>query len=275
MKDNNIFSTDRAKAILQEEMGIAKQVVAYSNEIFDKIKKGEASFVLDNGVIVEYGNIEGLCGYSKDNNTLYISKDESATDFLLKSQISHEVEHMWQVMNKRGGLSTSPYQVAIDGIKRGYGSYQAICLLYYYSRKFEIDAFCNGVYASEYGADCYETFEEFVKNTELGQIFSRYQYLQNYFSDIEFEEPEFKWSWNTFCTKSNIKPKGEPKAIILKLLLKGYDYLLKKSARIYSMLISENRNKKEKLTEEQLKGHQKLTAAARHFRLKPYSDVIF
>ena len=249
MKKFKNISLNEVKTILNEEMGIANEVVKLSNEAYNCIKSGKNKCVLSNGVKFEYGDFDGYSGYSAIKNKIQIDKSVNLTDSVLKDSISHEIEHMWQVLNKKSGLHTQPYEVAIDGMRRGYGAYQAISMLYYYSRRFEIDAYCNGVYGSEQGKSYYGTFEDFIDFTNLDGIFKTYNMLFAFFTEDTFNSSEFAYAWKEFVKRSKLKPNLDGKKVVLKLLKNGYRYLLRKSARLYSLIVSQNSKKWEDLSD--------------------------
>ena len=55
--------------------------------------------------------------------------------------------------------------------------------------------------------------------------------------------------WKEFVKRSKLKPNLDGKKVVLKLLKNGYRYLLRKSARLYSLIVSQNSKKWEDLSD--------------------------
>lgn len=265
-RKNRLFSNiteERLDEIINEEMGIASEVEKTSDAIYNFIKLGITEFPLNNNFKVVYSENVPYNGFSKEENTLYLKNDKSNSDTDLKNAIYHEVEHMWQIINKNGPLSNNIYQTATLGAIHETGDYQAICQAYYFSRRFEIDAFCNGIYGEERESPFYGSYEEFISQTNFKGLFKKYQELLDYFSNNKLDDNLFAKSWKLFLFRTKQDANKGPKQII-KWLESGYDYLKRKSARIYNLVISGNKKSWNELTLMEQWFYKRIKAEQRH-----------
>lgn len=73
--------------------------------------------------------------------------------------------------------------------------------------------------------------------------------LFDFFTEDTFNSSEFAYAWKEFVKRSKLKPNLDGKKVVLKLLKNGYRYLLRKSARLYSLIVSQNSKKWEDLSD--------------------------
>ena len=146
-----IFITEQQfNTLLNEELGIAKNVIAIS----DNIEKIVFPFLDSDEMKLSesyYKNPEPFKnGYSKDDKTIYlpfITIDGILSVDNIENTIQHEVEHYWQCKNKKTPLSTNHYQELVSLIDNNNPYISTIAEIIFLSKKFEIDAEINGAFA--------------------------------------------------------------------------------------------------------------------------------
>ena len=252
--------------IINEELGIANQVVNISKKIEEKIftaieQNHSINFKINDLNVVfsiynfnsveelyeRYSNNEIRDGYSYSENTLYLSyinlngypKYEQMTN--LKNTIQHEVEHYWQSKNAKKSLSTTQYQHITNGLYSNNLIVATICKILYYAKHIEIDANVNGAYNESNGKNI-TTFDEFIEKTGLSHLFETFK---------ENEKAIDKWNYESYyfydavkyVKKNNIIKFNTIQELIIKLkdvLLKSKEYLVRKTARAYTLYMKNN-----------------------------------
>ena len=261
-----IITEKQFQKILSEELGIADKVVCISKiiekKIFTSIEQNHSItfkandlnivFKIHNFNTIEelykkYSSNEILDGYSYSENTLYLSyiklngypKYEQMD--AIKSTIQHEVEHYWQSKNAKKSLSTTQYQHIVNGLYSNNLIISTICKIIYYSKHIEIDAHVNGAYNQSKEKNIL-SFDEFIEKTDLFQLFKTFK---------ENEKSIDKWNYESYyfydavkyIKQTNILKFNTIQELISKLkdiLLKSKKYLIRKTARAYTLYVKNN-----------------------------------
>lgn len=238
------LTEEKLRTIVQEELGVALKVKEIGTEIYNRIKleqnNGDVK-VDDNSNLHFIYQDNYKNGYSKNDNTVYISKGFNNNDRELKNTIFHEVEHYWQTKNANKNFGEdNVYQVCVNGFDDDYYYYSCFCKAYYYCKKFEIDARCNGVYGEYRWKPKYKgNFEDFLKENELGQyliILSRIKKLAN---TLDYNDDKVKFSIDRFIKNTGLKIDNFRKWF-QNTSNNAYEYLYRQAVRIFTNITTLN-----------------------------------
>jgi hypothetical protein len=262
-----IFITEHQfNTLLNEELGIAKNVIAISDNIekivfpfldSDEMKHSEQ--ILDDLKLVlskhyfndmddfsdlYYKNPEPFKnGYSKNDKTIYlpfITIDGILSVDNIENTIQHEVEHYWQCKNKKTPLSTNHYQELVSLIDNNNPYISTIAEIIFLSKKFEMDAEINGAFAELKTKTNIKTINDVLKNTELGKLYENLKSKKTAINSWNYDSYIVKYSLNIINLNKQVR--GERKKPITKdylnkLLDKTIEYFIYKIGRMLSLHI--------------------------------------
>ena len=257
------MTESQLRYIINEELGIANKVREISNELWTKYRKRELSGTLNCGLdyeIVFDNSINGSIGsYSNEENKIvvkinpYYSENED-----IYNSIFHEIEHYWQTKNANKSFgNNATYQMAYK-ILASDGSInlekdktlqiqpdidfdiRMICKIYYFTRKFEIDAYCNGIYGEFQGKKYYKTINDFMREDCVYGIINEYKTLTTYANNFTTTNKTQNKALNFFV--NNIAKLGnKPEKLIKSTTINAYNYLMYKLPRIYTKIINDSK----------------------------------
>lgn len=255
--------------LIKEEMGIANEVLDISEKV-----KNHLYAEIDDGKSQGIFNVDGLnvvwvmyCfpdfdtfeewiainpkkyknGFSYEEKLLYITVINVADTFNfdeIEDTIQHEVEHYYQTLKKGKDNNYDAYQVVSNNVYSNNKFISNLCWVLYYSNKFEIDAFINGGYAKVKNKRIGD-FDDFLKETGLESIRLRMETCRNFFKNKSFRSVDCI-SMKQFIIKNSLfkfSDDKELRRLILKKIDDAYDYFIRKSARTYTLVIKQVREK--------------------------------
>lgn len=111
------------------------------------------------------------------------------------------------------------------GLKRKFGPYKIISMLYYYTNPMEIEARCLEAFRINKERN-FESLEEYVETTKLKNIINMYNFLYNYFNS-SFIDVDFQKAWKIFHGRIETTDVQNIKMKCLEVLNEGYDFLLR------------------------------------------------
>ena len=168
-----ILTEEQFNFLLNEELGIAKEVVKISKIIeknvykfLDEKKDSDSIVILDdlflsmrkiyfntfNEFTIAFENNSDvyLNGYSYENETIYLTflyiNEKPYIMDNIENTIQHEVAHYWQCKNKNNTLGSTHYNEIIKYFYSENEIIATIAQLLYSSKHFEIDAQINGAF---------------------------------------------------------------------------------------------------------------------------------
>ena len=230
-----IITEEQFNTLLNEELGIAKNVVIIS----DKIEKIVYPFLNSNELnhseqvlndlnlvlskhyfnnINEYSNSyydnpeNFKNGFSKDDNTIYLQFiiiDDALCIDNKENTIQHEVEHYWQCKNKKTPISTNHYQEIVKLIDNNNPYISTIAEIIFLSKKFEIDAEINGVFAELKTKDTIKTNSDVLDNTEMGKLYEKLKNIKISINSWDYNSYIVKYSLNIINLNKHVR--GEKK----------------------------------------------------------------
>ena len=262
MSNNLIISEEKIRKILRtiitEELGIAREVIALTNEVEEKLNnfiksdkttdyiplKTDLAISLEKhfcNSIADYSQKEKsfLNSYSFDNKELelhvfYINGKPILEN--IYDSIQHELEHYWQCTKKKGKLSNNQYQKITsyaqndhDYLMRLVGS------ILYATKHFEIDAYVNGAYnVARKDKNNFKTKEDFINKTNLINLKTFYNNLKIAINDL-FLTPSLKKIFDEMTSDLDSRKKLNPQSLY-KILNRGEAYLDKKINMVFKLL---------------------------------------
>ena len=273
-----ILTEEQVKHIINEELGIAKEVSNLSEIIEEKIynylSKGINSGNFDVKTELSEFNVEFLfkvfrnkdemyewfkinkisSGYSYEENKIYIVLYQLAgvvnyDDFV--DTIQHECSHYWECKMKGGPIYNNYYQEIQRGMENKNPVVSTICKMLYYCNHNEITAFVNGSYKTAIRKNKkYTNYKEFIMDNGIKEV---YTVLKNS-HDILSKYDDF----NTLCLTAflyfvshKIIPSYSTFDEMLNYLYKitedGYNYFIKKLGMAYALYCKKQEDKKDLL----------------------------
>ena len=212
----NVVLEEKISNIINEELGIANEVINLTNLIEKKLTsfitsevyekefsvKTELSDLNVNYVMKNFDNEtdanmwiayeRGNDGYSYRDNTIYLSivSINGDIDYVtLSDTIQHECTHYWEMKNMHRDLYNSDYQDVINGIRNKNPYVSLTYSVIYYSNKNEINAFVSGSFASAMKKRTpYKNYKEFINDNSVGEIYSELSDALTTISNIDVDE---------------------------------------------------------------------------------------
>lgn len=257
------MTEEQINRIIDEERGIAREVINLTNEIEQRIQSIEAvpfkeylveindlsiNYMLTSFPTLEkaydwYSNNKRNDGYSFNEKCLYltltfINNECDYSEF--RNTIQHEVEHYWQSKNANKCISTNRYSlISRECFYSENPIVRYICSLLYFSYKFEIDAYINGAFNTAVKSDeRINDYKEYIQKTGLAHI---YDTLKNSFKKLDKYSTEnlyFLTSIN-YLKALNVFPKNYQSKQIIDFLKKrtsrSFKYLVKQIGKSFSL----------------------------------------
>lgn len=267
-----IITEEQFNTLLNEELGIAKNVVIISDRI-EKIvypflnsnKLNHSEQVLNDLKLVlskhyfnnideynnsYYDNPENFKnGFSKDDNTIYLQFiiiDDALCIDNIENTIQHEVEHYWQCKNKKTPISTNHYQELVKLIDNNNPYISTIAEIIFLSKKFEIDAEINGAFAELKTKDKIKTISDVLDNTEVGKLYEKLKNIKISINSWDYNSYIVKYSFNIINLNKQVRgerKKNITKNYLNKLLDNTIEYFIYKIGRMLSLHIQQkNKN---------------------------------
>ena len=265
MSKKIIITEEQFQQILNEELGIAKEVPKASKELkkelFTRIENnhsGEFNFL---DILVKYNvysfenetdfldwfdsTYDYVNGYSYDDKTLYLTIIQIAGDYNVASindTIQHELEHYYQTKMAGHNFTNSAYDNAVKKMNEYNAYIKHISRIEYYSNHIEIDAFVNGAYYAVQDMNITD-YDTFIESTDLQRVRDSLKDAYNFFISANFsglffnEMLEFikRNGYYNNCVNLN-----ELRNKICDKCQKAYSYFVRKSSRAYALIQNEN-----------------------------------
>lgn len=262
-----IFLTEeQLNIIIQEELGIAREVSKGSSELKNKLysyiaegdNEGEFNF-LDIKIKYKVFNFkdieefydwydnhykEVINGYSYNDKILYLSiiKIDGTHDAAsLNDTIQHELEHYYQCKMAGKSFGKPVYGKVVNKMNDFNEYIKYLSIIEYYSNHIEIDACVNGAYFSVKDIKL-KDYNSFIENSELKYIKEKLLKAYNFFSNIPFKGIFFD-SMIIFIKENGLYKDCENvvklRNKILDKWLYTYNYFIKKSSRAYALIKNE------------------------------------
>lgn len=261
MSKRIIITEEQFKIILNETLGIAKEVSKMSKELKKELfqhletkKQGIFQF-LDINVDfkkIEFDTDEDFYswyddnyqmvknGYSFKNKTLFLTIiviNDHYSNAELNDTIQHELEHYYQTKMSGHTFSKPSYNNAYTNFN-SYNAYIKYISRIEYFNHVEIDAYVNGAFYAAEDLDI-TTYDSFIEQTNLKQVKSNFIEAYNFFRNIPFKGNYFSDMILFIKQNGYYKNCGNLKMLREKICEKcksGYDYFLKKSTRAYALI---------------------------------------
>lgn len=262
MKKKIIITESQFQQILNEEMGISKEVYNASKELkkelfnrLDSNPVGEFNFL---DIIVKYhvyffetecdfidwfdnNPTSYLNGYSSEEKTMIltiISIDGNINVSALNDTIQHELEHYYQTKMANNSFTSQSYINAYNKLN-DYNDYiRYASIIEYYSKHIEIDALVNGAYYAVEGKRI-DDYQSFIESTEIKYVKEKLREAYNFFKSCPFQG-YFYSELIVFIKCNNYyrnwgdasKLRGE----ICKRCQDAYTYFVRKTSRVYALI---------------------------------------
>ena len=256
-----VIDEDKIRRIVNEALGIARNVVNITNIIENKIieiydlsdgsEDIDTTFnVNDLKVVFKHYYVDNdsdlekydfVNGYSYKENTLYLTygsvRNKTFDLNLLIDTIQHEVEHYWQCKNASKGFYTSKYKAIIDGKKSENRFLSCVCTLFYFNNRFEIDAYVNGAYNILRKLNC-DTYKEFIEQTDLKNLLNLLSYIEETIKTTNSSSQSFLIAKN-YIKKNNVFKRDFTNDNLLKVLNRVRNYLYEKIGKAWVYYVEE------------------------------------
>lgn len=281
-KENKKMLEEQIDNIINEELGIANEVVKLSNtieqEIYSLINKGIRRMVFnvktkfsdvnvdyayeefyDKESLVQWVEQRGYDGYSYQTNTIYLSiysLNGSFNIYDLNDTIMHECNHYWECKKYGKNQYTDRYGTITRGISNWNPCISKICNILYFCDKHEINSFVNGTYSNAmFKRAKYDTYKEFIADNGVNEIYLILKNSEKIVRGLKAKEDVLFFLaalWLVNCGVLNCKVEDVCDEVI-KIAKQAYNYLLIRIGKAYALYVAKMEEYKRQEEEAKIK----------------------
>lgn len=278
-----LITEEKINLIIQEELGIAKEVLCVTKDIesvlktFFKNKLKHAKEQIKDDLYVDitcynfdnYGQLNAwlnsnyskyINGYSFSKQTIFLTilsvKNMFDTEELLDT-IQHEVHHYYQAKKSGKTFSTEKYQNIALYMNSDNEYVKFLTSIHYFKHNFELEAWINGAF-NAFKNKRITTYKDFINNSELFKIDNVLKNAYTFFSNASFNDWEVKQMLVFIKNNTLYKNINDLKFLrkeILKDCKKTYDIFVRKSSRAYALLKQQYEEKLKKSVIKRINKH--------------------
>lgn len=272
-----ILTEEQVRYLMNEDLGIAKEVVKLTNiiekDIYTLLEKNikekkfrvatEMSdlyvdfmfkyFNSTDEFYVWHSKTHRNNGYSFEENTLYLTVLQfgNKIDYYdLTDTIQHECSHYWECKMKNKPISTDRYQDIIKGMSNNNPIVAYLCKILYYCNKNEINSFVNGAYASAMKKKKeYKTYKDFIYDNLISDLYSTLKNSYDNISKYNSQNTLFItacWYLINHNIIKNYENFDKTKKYFQTVSKNGFKYLIRKVGMAYSLYMVKMEEEREK-----------------------------
>lgn len=278
-----LITEEKLNLIIQEELGIAKEVLSITKDIEtvlkiffkNKLKHIKEQIKDDLYVDITYYNFDSynhlndwlnlnyrknVNGYSYSQQTIFLTilsvNNMFDTEEILDT-IQHEVHHYFQTKKSGKTFSTEKYQNIALNVNSDNEYVKYLTSIHYFKHNFELEAWINGAF-NAFKNKRITTYKDFINNSELFKIDDVLKKAYNFFSHASFNDWEVK-QMLVFIKNNNLYKNIDDLKILRKEILKNckkvYDIFVRKSSRAYALLKQQYEEKLKKSVIKRINKH--------------------
>lgn len=278
-----LITEEKLNLIIQEELGIAKEVLSITKDIEavlktffkNKLKHIKEQIKDDLYVDITYYNFDSynhlndwlnlhyrknVNGYSYSQQTIFLTilsvNNMFDTEEILDT-IQHEVHHYFQTKKSGKTFSTEKYQNIALNVNSDNEYVKYLTSIHYFKHNFELEAWINGAF-NTFKNKRITTYKDFIYNSELYKIDDVLKKAYNFFSHASFNEWEVK-QMLVFIKNNGLYKNINDLIFLRKDILndceKTYDIFVRKSSRTYALLKQQYEEKLKKSVIKRINKH--------------------